>query len=53
MMCLGHAWISDGAQRGIWGITYMLGVHNLTVLSLDPEATSSPDGEKCTEVMAS
>lgn len=51
--CLRRAWISDGAQIKIWCVSYILGVHNLTVLSLDPEATSSPDGEKCTAVTTS
>lgn len=52
--------VSDGpgvetAQREKSGarLTYMLGVHNLTVLSLEPDATSSPEGEKCTEVTMS
>ena len=33
--------------------THTLGIHSLTVLSLEAEATRSPDGEKSTENMAS
>ena len=33
--------------------TYTLGIHSLTVLSLDAEATRWPDGEKATDNIAS
>lgn len=46
----GHAWDRD---RHLACGTYILGVHNLTVRSLDAEASSSPDGEKCTAVTTS
>ena len=47
-------WLSfSGHGQLTVSITYTLGTHSLTVLSLDAEAIKCPDGENFTESTAS